>query len=113
MQEKEKQNQAPDELFEKFKTIELAPLPHFSLELMQFPDEVYDFLRKTANEHNCTVSRVVEQFMTDLLSETKDISEINAETLTKLSKEKPYVFIKKKGKPFARISFFEEEKTTK
>lgn len=113
MQEKQKQDNNSEELFEKFKTVELAPLPHFSLELMQFPDEVYDFLRKTANEHNCTVSRVIEQFMTDLLSETKDISEINAETLTKLSKEKPYVFIKKKGKPFARISFFEEEKAVK
>lgn len=89
--------------------MELTPLPHFELELMQFPDEVHDFLRKIASEHNCTVSRVIEQFMTDLLSETKDISESNAETLQKVSKEKPYLLVKKDGKPFARVSFFDEK----
>ena len=99
-----------EELFERFKTVEITPLPHFSVELMQFPDEVYSFLRKTAEEHNCTVSRVIEQCMEDLLSEPKDISEISPETLEQVAKEKPYVLVKREGKPFARISFFGDEK---
>ena len=36
------------------------------------------------------------------------------ESLIQISKDKPYLFIKKDGKPFARVSFFgENEKWTK
>ena len=50
----------------------------------------------------------------DFLSDVKDISEISQESLIEVSKNKPYLFIKKEGKPFARVSFFgEDEKWTK
>ena len=102
-----------DEIFENFKMVEMTPLPYFSLELMHFPDEIYDFLRKIANDHNCTISQVIEHFMEDLFSETKDISELTPEILEKVSAEKPYLLIKKGERPFARIKFFNEDKVVK
>ena len=115
MPKKEKtENQKQDALFEKFKEVELTPLPYFSSELLALPEDVLKELRKTADRHNCTVSYVIEHFLEDFLSEIKDISEITQESLIQISKEKPYLFIKKDGKPFARVSFFgENEKWTK
>ena len=107
-----KNNMEPEKLdgiFEGGKAVEISPLPYFTTELLDLPKDIMEFLRKTADKHNCTVSYVIGHFMSDMLSETKDISEITEETLLKASEEKPYMFIKKDGKAFARISFFHEE----
>ena len=66
-------------------------------------------MRQIADRHNCTVSYVISHFLTDFLSETKEITEISAESLIEFSKNKPYLLIKKDGKPFARVSFFGED----
>jgi len=115
MNKKEKtEEQKNEELFEKFKSIELTPLPYFSHELLSLPDDLAKEMRQIADRHNCTVSYVISHFLEDFLSETKDISEISQESLTEISKNKPYLFIKKDGKPFARVSFFgEDEKWAK
>ena len=115
MSKKEKTvNQKQDELFEKFKKVELSPLPYFSSELLSLPEDVAKELRKAADKHNCTVSYVISHFFADFLSDVQDISEISPENLIQISKDKPYLFIKKDGKPFARVSFFgEDEKWTK
>ena len=115
MKKKEKtEEQKKEELFEKFKSVELTPLPYFSNELLTLPDDLAKGLRQIADRHNCTVSYVISHFFADFFSETKDISEISQESLTLVSKNNPYLFIKKDGKPFARVSFFgEDEKWTK
>ena len=115
MSKKEKtENQKQDALFEKFKEVELTPLPYFSSELLSLPEDVAKELRKAADRHNCTVSYVIEHFLEDFLSDIKDISEITQESLLQVSKEKSFLFIKKDGKPFARVSFFGEiEKRSK
>lgn len=108
------ENQECAEFFEQLKKVELTPLPYFSSELLALPEDVLKELRKAADRHNCTVSYVIEHFLEDFLSEVKDISEISQETLLKISKDKSYLFIKKDGKPFARVSFFcENDKDTK
>ncbi|MCR4952880.1 MAG: hypothetical protein K6A43_02295 [Treponema sp.] len=66
-------------------------------------------MRQIADRHNCTVSYVISHFFADFFSETKDISEISQESLIQISKDNPYLFIKKDGKPFARVSFFGED----
>lgn len=110
MNKKEKtEEQKKEELFEKFKSVELTPLPYFSNELLTLPDDLAKGLRQIADRHNCTVSYVISHFFADFFSETKDISEISRESLTQISKTKPYLFIKKDGKPFARVSFFGED----
>ena len=112
--EEKEEDQKMEELFEKFKSVELTPLPYFTHELLSLPDDLAKELRQIANRHNCTVSYVISHFFEDFLSETKDISEITQESLIQISKDKPYLFIKKDGKPFARVSFFgEDEKWTK
>ena len=100
-----------DGLLDQFRKIELTPIPHFVTELLPLPKETMEFLREVADEHNCTTSYVIEHFLEDLLSETKELSEITEEVLINASKdkEKIYMLIKKDGKPFARISFFHEE----
>ena len=115
MPKKEKtENQKQDALFEKFKEVELTPLPYFSSELLSLPDDVAKELRKAADRHNCTVSYVISHFFEDFLSDVKELSKVTPENLIQISKEKPYLFIKKDGKPFARVSFFgEDEKWTK
>ncbi len=115
MSKKEKtEEQKKEELFEKFKSVELSPLPYFSNELLSVPDNLAKELRQIADRHNCTVSYVISHFFADFFAETKDISEISPESLTQISKAKPYLFIKKDGKPFARVTFFgEDEKWTK
>ena len=108
------ENKEKDEFFEQLKKVEITPLPYFSSELLALPEDVLKELRKTADRHNCTVSYVIEHFLEDFLSEIKDISEISQESLLQISKNKSYLFIKKEGKPFARVSFFgEDEKWTK
>lgn len=108
------ENQECAEFFEQLKKVELTPLPYFSSELLTLPEDVLKELRNAADRHNCTVSYVIEHFLEDFLSEVKDISEISQETLLKISKDKSYLFIKKDGKPFARVSFFcENDKDTK
>ncbi len=110
MNKKEKtEEQKKEELFEKFKSVELTPLPYFSNELLTLPDDLAKGLRQIADRHNCTVSYVISHFFVDFFSETKDISEISQESLTQISKAKSYLFIKKDGKPFARVSFFGED----
>ena len=110
MKKKEKNTeQKREELFEKFKSVELSPLPYFTNELLYFPEEMAKEMRQIADRHNCTVSYVISHFLTDFLSETKEITEISAESLIELSKNKPYLLIKKDGKPFARVSFFGED----
>lgn len=110
MKKKEKTaEQKKEELFEKFKSVELSPLPYFSHELLSLPDDLAKELRQIADRHNCTVSYVISHFLTDFLSETKEITEISAESLIEFSKNKPYLLIKKDGKPFARVSFFGED----
>lgn len=115
MPKKEKtENQKQDALFEKFKEVELTPLPYFSSELLSLPDDVAKELRKAADRHNCTVSYVISHFFEDFLSDVKELSKVTPENLIQISKEKPYLFIKKEGKPFARVSFIgEDEKWTK
>ena len=115
MPKKEKtENQKQDALFEKFKEVELTPLPYFSSELLSLPEDVAKELRKAADRHNCTVSYVISHFFEDFLSDVKELSKVTPENLIQISKEKPYLFIKKEGKPFARVSFFgEDEKWTK
>ena len=82
--------------------------------MLSLPDDVAKEFRQVADKHNCTVSYVISHFLEDFLSDTKDISEISQETLIQISKDKPYLFIKKNGEPFARVSFFgEDEKWTK
>ena len=95
-----------DEFFEKLKKVEITPIPYFSSELLALPEDVLKELRKAADRHNCTVSYVIEHFLEDFLSDVKDISEISQESLLQISKNKSYLFIKKDGKPFARVSFF-------
>ena len=108
------EEQTSEELFEKFKSVELSPLPYFSHELLSLPDDFAKEIRQIADRHNCTVSYVISHFLEDFLSETKDISDISQETLIEFSKNKSYLFIKKDGKPFARVSFFgEDEKWSK
>lgn len=108
------ENQKHEDLFEKLKSVELSPLPYFSHELLSLPDDTTKELRKIADRHNCTVSYVISHFFEDFLSETKDFSEISQKSLTEISKDKSYLFIKKDGKPFARVSFFgENEKRAK
>ena len=107
--EEKKKVEISPELFEKFKNIEITPIPHFLTELLELPKEQMDFLRNIAEEHNCTTSYVIHHLLGELLTETKDISELTEEILVNASKEKAYMFIKKDGKPFARISFFHEE----
>lgn len=102
-----------DGIFEGGKAVEISPLPYFTTELLALPKETMEFLRNTADKHNCTVSYVIGHFMSDMLSETKDISEITEDALLKASEDKPYMFIKKDGKAFARISFFHDEKFQK
>ena len=104
-----------DGLLDQFRKIELTPSPHFVTELLPLPKETMEFLREVADEHNCTTSYVIEHFLEDLLSETKELSEITEEVLINASKdkEKIYMLIKKNGKPFARISFFHEEDFTR
>ena len=110
MSSKEKKTKKEqEEIFEKFKNVEITPIPHFLTELLELPKEQMDFLRKIADEHNCTTSYVIAHFLGDLVTETKDISELTEEVMVKASKDKAYMFIKKDGKPFARISFFHEE----
>lgn len=112
-QEKYK-NKEKDEFFEQLKKVEITPLPYFSSELLSLPDDVAKELRKAADRHNCTVSYVISHFFEDFLSDVKELSEVTPENLIQISKEKPYLFIKKDGKPFARVSFFgEDEKWTK
>ncbi len=67
--------------------------------------------KQKKNQRNSTTSYVIEHFLGDLLSDTKELSEITEEVLINASKdkEKIYMLIKKNGKPFARISFFHEE----
>lgn len=103
------EEQKMEDLFEKFKSVELTPLPYFSQELIPLPDDVAKELRHIADSHNCTVSYVISHFFEDFLSDTKDISEISPESLILISKDKPYLIIKKKDKPFARVSFFGED----
>lgn len=108
------ENKEKDEFFEQLKKVEITPLPYFSSELLALPEDVLKELRNTADRHNCTVSYVIEHFLEDFLSEIKDISEITQESLLQVSKEKSFLFIKKDGKSFARVSFFgENEKWTK
>lgn len=108
------ENQECAEFFEQLKKVELTPLPYFSSELLALPEDVLKELRKAADRHNCTVSYVIEHFLEDFLSDVKDISEISQESLLQISKDKSYLFIKKDGKPFARVSFFcENDKDTK
>ena len=108
------ENKEKDEFFEQLKKVEITPLPYFSSELLALPEDVLKELRKTADRHNCTVSYVIEHFLEDSLSEIKDISEISQECLLQISKDKSYLFIKKDGKPFARVSFFcENDKDSK
>ena len=108
------ENKEKDEFFEQLKKVEITPLPYFSSELLALPEDVLKELRKTADRHNCTVSYVIEHFLEDFLSDVKELSEVTPENLIQISKEKPYLFIKKEGKPFARVSFFgEDEKWTK
>lgn len=108
------ENKEKDEFFEQLKKVEITPLPYFSSELLALPEDVLKELRKTADRHNCTVSYVIEHFLEDFISDVKELSEVTPETLIQISKEKPYLFIKKDGKPFARVSFFgENEKCTK
>ena len=110
MSSKEKKTkEEQEEIFEKFKSVEITPIPHFLTELLELPKEQMNFLRKIADEHNCTTSYVIAHFLGDLVTETKDISELTEEAMVKASKDKAYMFIKKDGKPFARISFFHEE----
>ena len=110
MSSKEKKTkEEQEELFEKFKNVEITPIPHFMTELLELPKEQMEFIRKIACEHNCTSSYVISHFLEDLVTETKDISELTEEAMLKASKDKAYMFIKKDGKPFARISFFHEE----
>lgn len=109
MTKKETTENMQAELFEKIKSVELSLLPYFSHELLSLPDDTTKELRQIADRHNCTVSYVIGHFFEDLFSETKDISEITQESLTQISKDKPYLFIKKDGKPFARVSFFGEK----
>ena len=108
------ENKEKDEFFEQLKKVEITPLPYFSSELLSLPDDVAKELRKAADRHNCTVSYVISHFFEDFLSDVKELSEVTPENLIQISKEKPYLFIKKDGKPFARVSFFgENEKWTK
>ena len=108
------ENKEKDEFFEQLKKVEITPLPYFSSELLSLPDDVAKELRKAADRHNCTVSYVISHFFEDFLSDVKELSEVTPENLIQISKEKPYLFIKKDGKPFARVSFFgEDEKWTK
>lgn len=108
------ENQECAEFFEQLKKVELTPLPYFSSELLALPEDVLKELRKAADRHNCTVSYVIEHFLEDFLSDVRDISEISQESLLQISKDKSYLFIKKDGKPFARVSFFcENDKDTK
>ena len=108
------ENKEKDEFFEQLKKVEITPLPYFSSELLALPEDVLKELRKTADRHNCTVSYVIEHFLEDFLSDVKDISEISQECLLQISKDKSYLFIKKDGKPFARVSFFcENDKDSK
>ena len=108
------ENKEKDEFFEQLKKVEITPLPYFSSELLALPEDVLKELRKAADRHNCTVSYVIEHLLEDFLSEIKDISEITQESLLQVSKEKSFLFIKKDGKPFARVSFFGEiEKRSK
>ena len=110
MRSKEKKTkEGQEEIFEKFKNVEITPIPHFLTELLELPKEQLDFLRKIADEHNCTTSYVIAHFLGDLVTETKDISELTEDAMIKASKDKAYMLIKKDGKPFARISFFHEE----
>ena len=110
-QKEQVEQKEKDKLFEKFKNVELTPIPYFVTELLPLPKEMMEFLRNVADEHNCTTSYVIEHFLSDLLCDTKELSEITEETLINASKdkEKIYMLIKKDGKPFARISFFHEE----
>ena len=102
------ENKEHDKFFEQLKKVEITPLPYFSSELLALPEDVLKELRKTADRHNCTVSYVIEHFLEDFLSE------ITQESLLQVSKEKSFLFIKKDGKPFARVSFFGEiEKRSK
>ena len=108
------ENKEKDEFFEQLKKVEITPLPYFSSELLSLPDDVAKELRKAADRHNCTVSYVISHFFEDFLSDVKELSEVTPENLIQISKEKPYLFIKKEGKPFARVSFIgEDEKWTK
>ena len=104
---KEEQN----ELFERFRKVELTPIPYFVSETIPLPKETMEFLRTVADEHNCTTSYVMEHFLEDLLSDTKELSEITEEVLINAykDKDKTSMIIKRKGKPFARVSFFYEE----
>lgn len=88
MSKKEKTvNQKQDELFEKFKKVELSPLPYFSSKLLSLPEDVAKELRKASDKHNCTVSYVISHFFEDFLSDVKDISEISPENLIQISKD--------------------------
>ena len=114
-QKEQSEQKEKDGLLDQFRKIELTPIPHFVTELLPLPKETMEFLRDVADEHNCTTSYVIEHFLEDLLSETKELSEITEEVLINASKdkEKIYMLIKKNGKPFARISFFHEEDFTR
>lgn len=103
---KENGNQMNEELFEKFKSVELSPLPYFSQELLSLPDDTMAVLREMADKHNCTVSYVISHALEDFFCVAKDIAEISAESLVQFSKETPYLLIKKDRKAFAKIAFY-------
>ena len=72
MKKKEKTGeQEKEELFEKFKTVELSPLPYFTNELLYFPEEMAKEMRQIADRHNCTVSYVISHFLTDFFLKQK------------------------------------------
>lgn len=109
MDEKKETNLNMEELEKKFKDVTLTPLPYYVTELVSFPDDITEMIQKTAFEHNCTSSMVIEHYLHDLLSDKIDISEITPDKIESLKEEKPYLLVMKDGKPFARFSFFGKE----
>ena len=69
MNKKEKKKNK--ELFEKFKSVELTPLPYFSHELLSLPDDLAKEMRQIADRHNCTVSYVISHFLEDFFLKQK------------------------------------------
>lgn len=102
-------NEKMEEFEREFKNVTITPLPYYMTELMSFPKEIEEIIRKTAFEHNCTCNMVIEHYLQDLLSDKLDISEITADKIESLREEKPYILVMKDGKPFARFSFFGKE----
>ena len=77
-----------EQIFEEFKNVEITPIPHFLTELLELPKEQMDFVRKIADEHTCTTSYVIAHLLGDLVTETKDISELTEDAMIKASKDK-------------------------